>query len=826
MGYRTSSGHWHLIASAVLGLGSNIAVADGINSLPLELAQYAPTPIAPPPGTPLAAQNVGADLVVPLPYSVIVNGKPQGDAVLLQLRDGGLLALASDLQRWRLLNTNPSERFQLDGDDYYRLNALPGFRYRLNSASQQIELDFAADAFAVSRVAARQRHLVTPQAPQSVGGFFNYDFLASRQQIASSQTVDSLSGLFETGLFHSWGVLTSQWVGQNLAGDQNLNGAEPLSRELIRLGTTYTHDDPDRMQTLTLGDTVGGSGLTGRPVRIGGIRLARNFSTQPGYLTLPQPTLSGEAALPSVLDIYVNGLLNQSQNLPAGPFQVDAVPVINGRGEVEVVVRDLLGREQVIAQSYFTGARQLRAGLDDYSYEAGLLRRSFGVENADYGDFVVVGSHRYGFSDRFTGEARVELQEDGPKGAGLGGIVSILPIGVVSGALAVSTNQGESGAQGLIGLERTVRRSLSLGVRYQYATTDYRQAGTSSLLAPPAEVLNANASYGLPGIGTAGLSYFRIERRNPETITSIITSSFTTTYRRMSFNLLGSMRLDPRRNYAVSLRVGIPLGRRDYLSSGYRHNQTGDGFVSGRSFVNLQKNLPHGEGWGYTARVSETHSENRDTQLDALGAASWNAPYGSYVAEVARAGDRSAYRASASGGIGAMAGHVFASRRINNSFAIVDTGVEGVGLKVYNQRSASTNAQGFAVLPNIQPYQSNVVEIDHSNLPMDVETPASRVEIAPYFRSGVLVELPARRALGATMQVLQANGQPVPAGANIRLGELEYPVGIQGFAFVSGLQPGINTATVHWDQDRQCQLRLDLVANAGFQPDLGPVTCD
>lgn len=774
---------------------------------------------APPPAK---GASEARDVIVPLPYSVIINGRREGDAVLLRLPDGSLLARDADFRRWRLHLPEGPAVLRFDGDAFHAIDRLPGFRYRADVTQQEAELDFAPEAFTATRIDSRQRQLVTAQRPPSLGGFINYDFLGSRQENRVG-SFNTFNGQLEAGLFNPWGVLTSELIGLNLAGDRMLNGNR-FERRLVRLDSTFTQDDPQTLRTFSLGDSAGGSGLIGRPVRLGGIRLARNFSTQPGYLTLPQPALGGDAALPSVLDIYVNGVLNERRDLPPGPFQIDALPTLNGLGEVQVVVRDLLGREQVISQSYFTGAQQLRAGLDDYSYEAGFLRRNFGLRSNDYGDFAAIGSHRYGFSDRFTGEARIEAQNGGPRGAGVGGILSVLPLGVLSGAVALSNSGDGTGGTALLGLERTVRRSLSVGARYQWTTADYRQVGSIAGFALPSQVFNANASYGFKGIGSLGLSYFRIDNRTPEITTSVITSSFTTSFRRVSLNLLASTRLEPTRNYSVALRFGMALGQRNYASAGYRHNETADGFTSGRSFLNVQRNAPQGEGWGYAARLGESHSDSFDSQLDALGSLSLNAPYSSYVVEAASSRDTSAYRATISGGVGTLAGHSFASRRVSNSFAIVDTGVEGLRLNVYNQRAATTGANGFAVLPDIQPYQNNLIEIDPTDLPLDVEIPVARIEAVPYFRSGVLVSLPARRSLGAVLMLSRRNGQPVPAGATVVSGGNEYPVGKQGQAYVGGLQPGVNSAEVRW-AGTSCTIQFVLPADAGFQPTIGPVAC-
>src|SRR3546814_6682631 len=70
--------------------------------------------------------------------------------------------------------------------------------------------------------------------------------------------------------------------------------------EATRLDSSWTVDDRDRMRSLSVGDSITRGGIGGLPLRYGGIRFGRNFEVQPGFVTLPMPSLNGSAALPSV----------------------------------------------------------------------------------------------------------------------------------------------------------------------------------------------------------------------------------------------------------------------------------------------------------------------------------------------------------------------------------------------------------------------------------------------------------------------------------------------------------------------------------------------
>src|SRR6185295_14046787 len=131
-----------------------------------------------------------------------------------------------------------------------------------------------------------------------------------------------------------------------------------------------------------------------------------------------------------------------------GPFSIQDLPVVTGRGEARLVVRDLLGREQVIVQPYYASPRLLQQGLHEYSYEIGAIREDFGISSNHYGRAMAVGLHRLGITDRLTGEVRVELLRD-QQTLGTAGAWLWPDIGVFTASLAGS--HADRGAGGLLG---------------------------------------------------------------------------------------------------------------------------------------------------------------------------------------------------------------------------------------------------------------------------------------------------------------------------------------------------------------------------------------
>ena len=768
-------------------------------------------PVVVEPLEPAPAASASSTLI-PVLNPVRVNGQAQGDALLLRSGDGRLLARREDWARWKLRPPEvPPERIQ--GSDWWPLDGAEGFRAEFDPRQQTASLYFAAAAFQRSGRSLAPSRLSEAQRPTGLGGFFNYDLVAQHNRLDGSDSSHSLNGQFETGLFNPWGLASSQWTALDLDRSQG---------RLLRLESTLRRDDPRDMSTLQLGDSVGRAGLWGRAARFGGVLWGRNFSTQPGFITLPQPALAGEAALPSVLEVYIDGVRRQSLSVPPGPFTVDSIPAVNGMGEIEIVVRDLLGREQVLSLPYVSGARQLRAGLHDYSYETGWLRENFGRASDDYGRFVVTGQHQYGFSDRLTGEARAELRAGGGITLGTGAILAS-SWGVFSTALAGSQEAREQGLLGLIAWQRSLRRGLSAGSRLLLMSEDFFQTGNASGFAPP--ISQFNASLGLPLLRRAnlGLGYAQQRPRGAGETSALSANLSTRWWGAGSLSLLASQRLEPSRDLLLTLSYSQPIAARTTAGSSLRSRQPEDGGASSALSARVQRNAPEADGWGYRAAVFQDDRNGSATRGEA--SARVHLPFISTEAEGSVAEQNASLRLSASGGLGFYEGSGFASRRISNGFAVVHTGAADIPLRLNGQFVTRTGADGRAVLPNLQPYQENRVQADAGALPIEVEVPLGDVTAIPHFRSALRVDLPVRRTRAALVQLLDAQGAELPAGLRVQLGEDSFPVARAGTAYVTGLQAGENLLRVERDTWR-CLYRALLPPEAGPQPTLGPLPCE
>jgi outer membrane usher protein len=149
----------------------------------------------------------------------------------------------------------------------------------------------------------------------------------------------------------------------------------------------------------------------------------------------------------------------------------------------------------------------------------------------------------------------------------------------------------------------------------------------------------------------------------------------------------------------------------------------------------------------------------------------------------------------------------------------------GVRVLQDNQVAARTDANGYAVLPRLRPYDRNRVSLDQSDLPFEASIGTLELPAVPYFRSGVYIEFPVRRVRSATLRIVLEGEVDLPSGALVRIegNEQEFPVALGGQVFVEGLDAA-NRLRVTW-KEQSCVLDVSYPPGADPLPDLGVFIC-
>jgi outer membrane usher protein len=692
-----------------------------------------------------------------------------------------------------------------DGRRYFAPAAIAGCKVAIDETRQRAVIFAPSSAFETTHVrsADRQRPPLTPASP---GAFFNYQL--SAQQI-QGQTTGGVLG--ELGLFTGAGVVTSTGVGRADAG----------VREWVRLDTTYTRDFPDQLETLNVGDAISDPGSWGTAVRFAGVRWSRNFALRPDLLTTPMLSTAGTATVPSTVDVFVNNQLVTSSSLPPGPFVVDRLPTVSGTGDVSVVVRDALGREQTVSQSFYSSVSLLATGLSQYSVDLGSVRDDYALASDHYGAMLGEATYRRGISDTFTMEGHAEFLSGEAHAAGATAAFGIGP-GILNVELANGGDASGSGWLAGVGAEHR-GRTFGFVANTTWATDEFAQVGESvvpGMRMRRRSLLQTGIAMGR--FGSLSLAYVdEAYRGSPAQQTVGLTQS-------IGLGAAGTVNLTLSRTHTADGMTGPAQNstsayliyvhsfgqRRAFTVSGA--SGSGVGAPANAVSASITESPPVGPGSGYRLSASTAGSYDADWRQQL--------PAADVEIEAARNQGIEGRSAYVSGAMTWLGGQLNVTRSVSGSFAMVDVaGIADVPVYVENQLTTHTDASGRALLFNLRPYEANRISISAEDLPLDTAVAQTSTAIAPPYRSGVIARFPVERISSGTFSLVTDDGQPVPVGAAVTLNGAQFPVVRDGTVYVTGYDRSTR-ADATWPGGH-CEFELAPPPAHEPMPDLGVVRC-
>lgn len=764
-----------------------------------------------------------AEEPVALQLEVLLRGQSTNlVASFMQLPDGTFAATRAELKELGIVAPGEGEP-----DALLRLDEIPNVTYQYIADTQSIDIAIPDSQRIAGKLDAAGAADAVVVAEPGLGTVFNYSLFAAGGTSSGDEvvTLDVASALVDARIYGSFGVLSSSQIAQS-------DLEEPA--EFIRLDTTWSYSDPDRLLTYRAGDVISGGLSWTRPIRMGGVQVARNFALRPDLVTMPLPSMSGTAAVPSTVEVYINNTRTYTQDVPAGPFEISNIPVVSGSGTARLVVRDATGRETVTTAPFFASPELLRKGIFDFSAEAGLARTISTDGLGEYSDAPVASfSARYGWTDAVTLEGHVEGGA-GLLNAGAGATMQIGDWAIGSLAGSLSTAPDETGGQVYASVETTL-----LGTTLFASTLrtfgDYNDlgsvtgeitahgSGSTGILGhvrsdkPPRAV--DQISLGLPLFGASNpisISFANIEYADEDAI-QVVSASYS---RRITDNVSGFVtglsRFGEDDGFGIHGGVSWSIGEHGTLSSGITHNRDGTGYTA--QYVKPMGSAPGSFGW--QAQVTEGETSSQHAQLTYRGTVA------KAVAGAIRVNESVEAFAGVEGALVWAEGGVFLAHRIDDAFAVVDTGVPGVDVLFENRPVGKTDASGRALVAGLRSYQRNSIAIDPIDLPLDVVIPQTQVDAIPQALSGVRVTFDKVSQKDAAVLVLRDGaGAYLPVGRHGKVDETgeAFVIGYDGQAYVTGVA-ATNSVTVTLVEG-ECHGTFSYAAEAGAQVTIDPVVC-
>jgi outer membrane usher protein len=737
---------------------------------------------------------------------LFLNDQHQGDTFVLQDETGSFFVAESHLREWEIIHPWPSAITFRD-ENYYPLNGFAGSNAELEQRTLELRVTMPAKLMP-QRTVDLARSTIQPTI-EDFGAYLDYDL----NWLSNNSTGQrSIYSLLQPVVFGAFGNVTSKLSYRN-----NSNGTFyddfDSANGLKVLELTYTRDDPAQMRSLRIGDVITFPGTQGRALRLGGIQLATNFATQPTFIRYPLPSFFGETSVPTALDVYINGQLRRSEEVEAGRYVLEDIPAINGAGQMQIVARDALGRQQVFAQDFYLSTELLREGLSEYSFNLGALREEYGLENFRYGDIAGTANWRYGWREDLTVEGHGEFTD----GLGmLGGSFQYAAKfgGTIAAGVAASHGDSGTGNRWQVGY-RQQASVLSYSLDVSGTSRDFSLVGSQVPL--PKLQLLASAGKNFYEFGSIGMSVVH-QTFYEDADRMIFSASHSKTFRNfLSLSAFVSVVNAKNNDFTAGIRFSIPFG--DYHSAGGGVSASRE---SSRLEAEVRRSLPIGSGYGYHLGVSASDSSFVDAGVILQN------EIGRYTADV-RSSENSGtvWQVGSSGSIAYLSGMTKPTRQIRDAFAVVNVGgLEGVRVYAENQEVGRTDANGQLFVPGLRPYLGNQLRIELDDLPLNARVGNISTRAAPFYRSGVVVNFDVSMATNVLLRAVMPDGSPLPEGAVARVSHSDehFPVGMDGKLYLQGIDRS-SGVEIRWNGS-VCDIDVPYPAEGAVITRMGDIVCE
>ena len=760
---------------------------------------------------------------------VTLNTEDKGDLFVARTGQQDFLIKIQDLKSIGLKEP-AGNAIVLEGESYISLRSMPGVSFAFDERALALNIVAEPGLLPNQALKLQAERALRKITNTGSSAFFNYALDYARS--------DSIAGA-RVGLAGEVGIQKDNFL--FLSDFNSLEGTDG-KRKLIRLMSSVTHDDLEDLRRTVLGDFFTPSRDLSTGVSLGGLSVSKLYELNPFLVHSPTQTVSGTVALPSDLEVYLDGQRIRSEKIKPGGFELNDIMAYGGARSVRVLLRDSFGRVQEFTYSFYFSDQPLKQGLHEYSYNIGAMRRDYGAASNRYGPAAFTLFHRYGATDAVTLGLRAEGRRNFYNAGPLATLV-LGPAGVVNLALAGSSVDGRRGAAASAAYNYLAQKwSAGLALRRDWG--DYATLGDPPLISNRRYEGNAVASYNFSRYGAVTLSH-SVRSNRAGTAAATQTLLGLAPVQNQSVTALsygvpvvpGSVSLTVRLSHIrdTTIRNELSVGLIAFLSRNYSVSANFHGDQSAhREGIEITKNQPVGEGLGFVL-IADRTTDLKTQSLQGRSNIQYNTAsailrgeYGRRQSSDSRAND---YRLSAAGGVAYVGGRLGLGRPVTGSFGLVKVGeLPDVAVSVNGQPLGKTDSKGTLFVPILNPYFDNDVSIAPESVPIDYSIPAMSKRVFPSLRGGVVIDFGVTKVQAFTGKLTYLD-----EGANKPVEFLEFNFSAQGKTitlqtgragefYVENVKAGTYAATVVI-AGRACRFDIIIPNSEETFVELGELVC-
>ncbi|WWP01688.1 MAG: fimbria/pilus outer membrane usher protein [Candidatus Dasytiphilus stammeri] len=764
------------------------------------------------------------DIVIPstttLYLEVILNGKPTKKILPINYYHGHYYMMPEQLKSLGILIPISEKIKNPVAIDIFK-NV---FTY-YDSAMQRFLINIPPNWLPRQNIIMSKFHQAIP-AQSSLGLLFNYDFYCIIQNNLSNHN-SQCSNWSELRVFNQFGVFSN-------TGTWNHGIEVNDTYHYIRYDTQLHFSDQRHMLLYILGDFDSEKLSWSNTMRLGGIKISRNFSIRPDLITYPLPYFSGHARLPSTLDLYINNNQIHSIQINPGPFTIDSLPYLHGAGKATLVLKDILGNKQSKMMSYYVANEQLKKGLTDFSISLGLIRKNYGINSTDYGDLATSNFLRYGLNSWLTLEGKLEGTHH-MLNSGLGAGIKMFTLGLINISWSGSIRKNHSEYDNLIIGNQISSRNLN-SPQGQQILIDYTYNNMS---------LNISAQNILRSAGYSDLSNYqtntRLGCRNSQIIGSLALGKYGTLSLGW-FNYRDNWINNPQ---LINLSYSTTLWQTVSLWTSIEKNLGNQGgYYNAQLILTIPLKAWGNASYSYMRDINNSRIRTSMSRtVPASGGIGWNFaldqnyhqadvflknPYFEMGAGMNGNHYNENYWSEINGSLVAMAGHIYTTNSIPDAFVLVSSnGYPKIPVRYENQLMGITNKYGYLLVPSVTSWYQSQIEIDPINLPMDVKIPQIIHKFSIRELSGDLINFDIHKFNATSFRVIDKHGKSLPIGSTVKLegsSKLTW-LGWDGELWLEDLKSHNILNITRADTGTTCKLLLTITKDHHGISTLGPQIC-
>ncbi|MGU7769617.1 fimbria/pilus outer membrane usher protein [Burkholderia sp. MR1-5-21] len=557
-----------------------------------------------------------------------------------------------------------------------------------------------------------------------------------------------------------------------------------------------------------------------------GVQIATDDRMWPDSRRGYAPVVRGIANSNARVTVRQSGAVIYETTVPPGQFVIDDLYPTGYGGNLDVTVTESDGSERAFKVPYASVAQSLRPGMNRFGFVAGVVRN----RNLSYTPHIVQATYVRGVSNLLTLYGGVLANED-YQNLLVGGAFNT-PIGAmaldVSGAFTSSNGRRARGASVRITYSKTLEATNSnLSVAaYRFSSSGYldldnalayvdnaRRNATGLAAQPLWRARNRVSVTASQRFGDNGGQLFVSaytqnywERRGTDTQFQI---GYSNRFRVVDYSLSvnRARAIGGGADTQTMLTVSLPLGRsaqaprasanvaHDSLR-GVTSTMTASGFVGTRNQGSYSVSASRDAGATYSGSVS----------------GQYRTPYTTVQGTFAKGDRYGSGSVGLSGAIVAHPGGVTATPYAADTVAVVAAPAAG-GATVAGYGGVTLDRRGYAVVPYLNPYRVNQIEIDPRGLPADVELQTTSLQVAPRQGAVVMLRYPTVKGRALLIHASTPDGRELPFGAPV-FDARGNNVGVvsQGGQIYARVAEPDDTLTVKWGHADawQCSIRVAL----------------